>query len=141
MKTTKIDQITSVILLFLGILFYSITRNYPSSAAAFPRAICSIIIVLAVLLFLSSLNTKFSVTIKKEENKFIFWQFAFIIGITIFYYYLISHLGYFSITPIYIFCTMFVLKVRNWKLLVIVPLISTASLFLVFRTFLSVPLP
>ena len=27
MKTTKIDRITSVILLFLGIFFYSITRN------------------------------------------------------------------------------------------------------------------
>ena len=141
MKITKIDQITSIILLFLGILFYSITKNYPSGAAAFPRAICIIIIVLAVLLFLSSLNPKFSVKIKKEENKFIFWQFASIAVMTIFYIYFIILLGYFMITPIYIFCSMFVLRVRNSKLLIMVPLFSTILLFLTFRTFLNVPLP
>jgi len=145
MKTTQIDRITSVILVFLGTFFYSITRNYSSSAAAFPKTISIITIIFAVLLFLSTLKSKFSVTIKKEEGKeeekYIFWQFAPIVVMSVFYIYFISLLGYFIITPIYIFCSMFVLKVRDLKLLIIVPLFSTVLLFLVFKSFLNVPLP
>ncbi|PTL38103.1 tripartite tricarboxylate transporter TctB family protein [Alkalicoccus saliphilus] len=58
-----------------------------------------------------------------------------------FYLLLVEQVGFVIITLIFIPTLMWLLGTKNWKLLIIMPITVTALLYLLFVTWLGIPLP
>ena len=79
----------------------------------------------------------------EEEDKFkgnLFKQFFFVIAISVVYVILIDIIGFFVSTAIYLFVTMVALK-SNVKWSIVVSILFPIFLYLVFVSFLKVPVP
>jgi len=141
MSTLLIDRITAVVIFVISLFFYNLAKDYPRGAADFPTMVLGVLFVLAILLFLLSFKKELTIKIKKKKEKVILPQLLSIIFLSIIYCYLISRINYFIVTPLFIIFSMYALKVRNFKLLIAIPVGTTIVLFLVFKTLLNVPLP
>ncbi len=139
MKMAVKDKITAVVIMILSIAGYMVARTYPMGAGAFSKSIFMGGFVLSIALYIS---TKMGLYKNQEkEEKINSKRISIIIGITILYFLLIEYIGYFIITPLFLFSLTIFLGYKNRKVLFLYPLIFTAFLYLVFRLFLNVPLP
>ncbi len=71
-------------------------------------------------------------------------QMLFLIGlllITAIYIAALDVIGFVISTPIYIFVKLYVLGMRRYVLMIIISILTTASIFLVFRTVMYLSLP
>ena len=140
MKMAVKDKITAAIIFILSISGYIKAGEYEmGGASSFPKAIFMGSIVLSVALFLAA-QFDFYKGKEKTENINI-KRMGMIIGISILYFVLIDTVGYFIVTPLFLFSLTIILGYRNKKILFLYPLFFSIFLFLVFRLFLNVPLP
>lgn len=139
MDMKKKNQITAIIVFLLSIAGYYEAMSYPAKSAVFPKFIFIFALISAVVLFITS-----TLGLIKEENeskiekpKKVF----LVIFITVLYFILIRPVGYFIVTPIYLFLTSYFLNLKNIKALILYPIGFTIFLYIGFRILLSVPLP
>ena len=80
---------------------------------------------------------------KEEEDKFkgnLYGQFFFVIALSAVYVILIDIIGFFVTTAIYLFVTMVALK-SSIKWSIVVSILFPIFLYLIFVSFLKVPVP
>jgi len=138
MKTK--DQITAIIVFILGTVGYLSCSSIPAESAAFPKIIFIFTIILAVLLFISTI---FGLSLKGtgEEGKINYKRIIFLFLLTVLYYLLINPVGYFIVTPIFLFLSSYLLELRKTKILIFYPIGLTLLLYIGFVILLKVPLP
>ena len=142
MNQALIDRLTAMVLIIISFFLYNTSNNYPVSASIFPKSVLIILISLSAVLFLITFKKNLVIKYKqKNSSKINLNQLINIALLSIFYCFLLKYINYFITTPIFTFLSIFVLKVRNWKTLIGVPILTTSILFLIFRTLLSVPFP
>jgi len=140
MKMAVKDKITAAVIFIISIAGYIKAGEYEmGGASTFPKAIFMGSIVLSVALFLAA-QFDFYKGKEKKENINI-KRMGMIIGITILYFVLIDTVGYFIVTPLFLFLLSIILGYKNKKILFLYPLFFSIFLYLVFRSFLNVPLP
>ncbi len=126
---------TSVILYIISLYFivgsFSIEYN---EARIFPQVIGVILVILTTLYLLRNIKTD-------EPLK---GNIIRVIGVgilAILYIIFTPLVGYFITTPIIIFLIMHYLGMRDLKILVLNPIISTILIYLVFVKFFKIPVP
>ena len=126
---------TSVILYIISLYFIvgSFSIEY-SQARIFPQVIGVILIILTTMYLLRNIKT----------NAPLKGNIIRVIGVgilAILYIIFTPIVGYFVTTPIIIFLIMYYLGMRDIKILILNPIISTILIYLVFVKFFKIPVP
>lgn len=141
------EVVISVILAIVAVIFYVLSGSFTAPVnpvdigpAAFPRLMAIIILLLAAAqIFLSIKKNKAP---DSEKVAFGYWQ-GCLAGLALMcaYAFLMPRLGYYVVTPFFIFAIMVLMGNRKWVQMVLVTLGFTLFAFLVFTKLLGVMLP
>jgi hypothetical protein len=149
----KNNVFTAIVVIVLSIFAYFETLSYPYESAYFPRFI---IIMLAVLgcMILANEFRKWPKARHSEKSKNQtevagvslmrqpkFRKVILIIVSSLIYLILISRLGFFSTTLVYLPAMMWLLDVRKIVTLAFSTAVVVFFIYLIFRVFLKVPFP
>ena len=137
----KYDRFLTIGLFVLEAFYFFLIKQLPPKAASYPGFVLSLMLFLTILLAINTFIIKPKNV--EEEDKFkgnLFKQFFFVIAISVVYVILIDIIGFFVSTAIYLFVTMVALK-SNVKWSIVVSILFPIFLYLVFVSFLKVPVP
>ena len=137
----KYDRFLTIGLFVLEAFYFFLIKQLPPKAARYQEFVLSLMLFLTILLAINTFIIKPKNV--EEEDKFkgnLFKQFFFVIAISVVYVILIDIIGFFVSTAIYLFVTMVALK-SNVKWSIVVSILFPIFLYLVFVSFLKVPVP
>ena len=139
MKMRTKDRITAVIVFIGGLAGFISSLSIPEGSSTFPESVFAFAMILAVLLYLSSV---FGLS-KKEEDKedSSFRNIVILFAGTVVFFLLIQPVGFIIMTPLFLAGVSYMLQLRNLKILILYPLGFTAFLYVSFVILLQVPLP
>jgi hypothetical protein len=102
-------------------------------------------LVIYVIIFFNAIQTLINIVTKSknqvEDSGFSARNLVLLLLIMVIYVFSLSWIDYKIGTFLLILSIMFLLGVKRYKLLLMVPAISTLSIFLLFELILNVPLP
>src|SRR5699024_8232091 len=79
---------------------------------------------------------------ENNENEKVNLKDLFIMGgLTLVYILTIDFLGYFIVTPLFIFISLIYLKASKFITAILISLIIPLFIYVIFRTFLNIPIP
>ena len=140
----KYDKFLTIGLFILEAFYFLLIKQLPPKAARYPYFVLGLMIFLTLLLAINTFLIKPKNTEEnKEEDQFkgnLYGQFFLVIALSTVYVILIDIIGFFVTTAIYLFVTMLALK-SNIKWSIIVSILFPIFLYLIFVSFLKVPVP
>ena len=140
----KYDKFLTIGLFILEVFYFLLIKQLPPKAARYPYFVLGLMIFLTLLLAINTFLIKPKNTEEnKEEDQFkgnLYGQFFLVIALSAIYVILIDIIGFFVTTAVYLFVTMLALK-SNIKWSIIVSILFPIFLYLIFVSFLKVPVP
>ena len=140
----KYDKFLTIGLFILEAFYFLLIKQLPPKAARYPYFVLGLMVFLTLLLAINTFIIKpKNAEEDKEEDQFkgnLYGQFFLIMALSAVYVILIDIIGFFVTTAIYLFVTMVVLK-SNIKWSIVVSIVFPIFLYLVFVSFLKVPVP
>ncbi|MDC7955551.1 tripartite tricarboxylate transporter TctB family protein [Fusobacterium simiae] len=140
----KYDKFLIIGLFILEAFYFVLIKQLPPKAARYPYFVLSLMLFLTIILAINTFIIKPKNTEdEKDEETFkgiLYKQFFFVIIISAIYIILIDIIGFFVTTAIYLFVTMVTLK-SSIKWSIVVSIIFPIFLYLIFVSFLKVPVP
>ena len=140
----KYDKFLTIGLFILEAFYFLLIKQLPPKAARYPYFVLGLMIFLTLLLAINTFLIKPKNTEEnKEEDQFkgnLYGQFFLVIALSTVYVILIDIIGFFVTTAIYLFVTMLALK-SNIKWSIVVSILFPIFLYLIFVSFLKVPVP
>ena len=139
----KYDKFLTIGLFILEAFYFILIKQLPPKAARYPYFVLGLMVFLTLLLAINTFLIKPKNTEDKEEDQFkgnLYGQFFLIMALSAVYVILIDIIGFFVTTAIYLFVTMVILK-SNIKWSIVVSIVFSIFLYLVFVSFLKVPVP
>lgn len=141
----KFDRYLTIGLFILEAFYFILIKQLPPKAARYPYFVLGLMIFLTILLAINTfiIKPKNEEKSEKEEEKsggILYKQFFFVMLASAVYIILIDIIGFFVTTAIYLFVTMIGLK-SNIKWSIVVSIIFPIFLYLIFVSFLRVPVP
>lgn len=140
----KYDKFLTIGLFILEAFYFLLIKQLPPKAARYPYFVLGLMIFLTLLLAINTFLIKPKNTEEnKEEDQFkgnLYGQFFLVIALSAIYVILIDIIGFFVTTAVYLFVTMLALK-SNIKWSIIVSILFPIFLYLIFVSFLKVPVP
>ena len=140
----KYDKFLTIGLFILEAFYFLLIKQLPPKAARYPYFVLGLMVFLTLLLAINTFLIKPKNSEEdKEEDQFkgnLYGQFFLIMALSAVYVILIDIIGFFVTTAIYLFVTMVILK-SNIKWSIVVSIVFPIFLYLVFVSFLKVPVP
>ena len=140
----KYDKFLTIGLFILEAFYFILIKQLPAKAARYPYFVLGLMVFLTLLLAINTFLIKPKNSEEdKEEDQFkgnLYGQFFLIMALSAVYVILIDIIGFFVTTAIYLFVTMVILK-SNIKWSIVVSIVFSIFLYLVFVSFLKVPVP
>ena len=140
----KYDKFLTIGLFILEAFYFLLIKQLPPKAARYPYFVLGLMVFLTLLLAINTFIIKPKNTEEdKEEDQFkgnLYGQFFLIMALSAVYIILIDIIGFFITTAIYLFVTMVTLK-SNIKWSIVVSILFPVFLYLIFVSFLKVPVP
>ncbi|WP_338951606.1 tripartite tricarboxylate transporter TctB family protein [Fusobacterium nucleatum] len=140
----KYDKFLTIGLFILEAFYFLLIKQLPPKAARYPYFVLGLMVFLTLLLAIHTFLIKPKNTEEnKEEDQFkgnLYGQFFLVIALSAVYVILIDIIGFFVTTAVYLFVTMLALK-SNIKWSIIVSILFPIFLYLIFVSFLKVPVP
>ena len=140
----KYDKFLTIGLFILEAFYFLLIKQLPPKAARYPYFVLGLMVFLTLLLAIHTFLIKPKNTEEnKEEDQFkgnLYGQFFLVIALSTVYVILIDIIGFFVTTAIYLFVTMLALK-SNIKWSIVVSILFPIFLYLIFVSFLKVPVP
>ena len=139
----KYDKFLTIGLFILEAFYFLLIKQLPPKAARYPYFVLGLMVFLTLLLAINTLLIKPKNTEDKEEDQFkgnLYGQFFLIMALSAVYVILIDIIGFFVTTAIYLFVTMVALK-SSVKWSIVVSILFPIFLYLIFVSFLKVPVP
>ena len=140
----KYDKFLTIGLFILEVFYFLLIKQLPPKAARYPYFVLGLMVFLTLLLAINTFIIKPKNTEEnKEEDQFkgnLYGQFFLVIALSAIYVILIDIIGFFVTTAVYLFVTMLALK-SNIKWSIIVSILFPIFLYLIFVSFLKVPVP
>ena len=140
----KYDRFLTIGLFILEAFYFILIKQLPPKAARYPYFVLGLMVFLTLLLAINTFIIKpKNIEEDKEEDKFkgnLYGQFFFVIALSAVYVILIDIIGFFVTTAIYLFVTMVALK-SSVKWSIVVSILFPIFLYLIFVSFLKVPVP
>jgi len=127
----------------LEAFYFLLIKQLPPKAARYPYFVLGLMVFLTLLLAINTFLIKPKNTEDKEEDQFkgnLYGQFFLIMALSAVYVILIDIIGFFVTTAIYLFVTMVALK-SSVKWSIVVSILFPIFLYLIFVSFLKVPVP
>lgn len=130
----------SIIFLFVvSIFFFLGAKGMEGDSGLFPKILSGLIFVLTCVELGEVLTNRIKESKKKEERSP--RKLMYIIVLSILYVVLIKPLGFVISTFLFLAASMKLLEVKNKKLAVLVPFITAAIIYVVFKILLKVQIP
>ena len=129
----------SILLLISGIYYY-MTTKLPEKAALYPTFVVSILAVLSIMFIIKTLISKEKNNEKKIFDGFQVKQFIFILLMSVAYVGLMSVVGYFTTTFLFLIISLFGLKANKMHS-IYTSIGFSIFIFIIFKMLLNVPLP
>ena len=140
----KYDKFLTIGLFILEAFYFILIKQLPAKAARYPYFVLGLMVFLTLLLAINTFIIKpKDAEEDKEEDQFkgnLYGQFFLIMALSAIYVILIDIIGFFVTTAIYLFVTMVTLK-SNIKWSIVVSILFPVFLYLIFVSFLKVPVP
>ena len=140
----KYDKFLTIGLFILEAFYFLLIKQLPPKAARYPYFVLGLMVFLTLLLAINTFLIKPKNTEEnKEEDQFkgnLYGQFFLVIALSTVYVILIDIIGFFVTTAIYLFVTMVALK-SSVKWSIVVSILFPIFLYLIFVSFLKVPVP
>ena len=140
----KYDKFLTIGLFILEAFYFLLIKQLPPKAARYPYFVLGLMVFLTLLLAINTFLIKPKNTEEnKEEDQFkgnLYGQFFLVIALSAVYVILIDIIGFFVTTAIYLFVTMLALK-SSIKWSIVVSILFPIFLYLIFVSFLKVPVP
>ena len=139
----KYDKFLTIGLFIFEAFYFYLIKQLPEKAARYPFFVLGLMVFLTLLLAINTFLIKPKNTEDKEEDQFkgnLYGQFFLIMALSAVYVILIDIIGFFVTTAIYLFVTMLALK-SNIKWSIVVSILFPIFLYLIFVSFLKVPVP
>ncbi|OWP26001.1 hypothetical protein CA839_09055 [Fusobacterium polymorphum] len=139
----KYDKFLTIGLFILEAFYFLLIKQLPPKAARYPYFVLGLMVFLTLLLAINTFLIKPKNTEDKEEDQFkgnLYGQFFLIMALSAVYVILIDIIGFFVTTAIYLFVTMVTLK-SSIKWSIVVSILFPVFLYLIFVSFLKVPVP
>jgi len=140
----KYDKFLTIGLFILEAFYFILIKQLPPKAARYPYFVLGLMVFLTLLLAINTFIIKpKNAEEDKEEDQFkgnLYGQFFLIMALSAIYVILIDIIGFFVTTAIYLFVTMVTLK-SNIKWSIVVSILFPVFLYLIFVSFLKVPVP
>ena len=140
----KYDKFLTIGLFILEAFYFLLIKQLPPKAARYPYFVLGLMVFLTLLLAINTFLIKpKNAEEEKGEDQFkgnLYGQFFFVIALSAVYVILIDIIGFFVTTAIYLFVTMVALK-SSVKWSIVVSILFPIFLYLIFVSFLKVPVP
>ena len=140
----KYDKFLTIGLFILEAFYFLLIKQLPPKAARYPYFVLGLMVFLTLLLAINTFIIKpKNAEEDKEEDQFkgnLYGQFFLIMALSAIYVILIDIIGFFVTTAIYLFVTMVALK-SSVKWSIVVSILFPIFLYLIFVSFLKVPVP
>ena len=140
----KYDKFLTIGLFILEAFYFFLIKQLPEKAARYPLFVLGLMVFLTLLLAINTFIIKpKNAEEDKEEDQFkgnLYGQFFLIMALSAVYVILIDIIGFFVTTAIYLFVTMVALK-SSVKWSIVVSILFPIFLYLIFVSFLKVPVP
>ena len=140
----KYDKFLTIGLFILEAFYFLLIKQLPPKAARYPYFVLGLMVFLTLLLAINTFLIKpKNAEEEKGEDQFkgnLYGQFFFIMALSAVYVILIDIIGFFVTTAIYLFVTMVTLK-SSIKWSIVVSILFPVFLYLIFVSFLKVPVP
>ena len=140
----KYDKFLTIGLFILEAFYFILIKQLPPKAARYPYFVLGLMVFLTLLLAINTFLIKpKNAEEEKGEDQFkgnLYGQFFFVIVLSAVYVVLIDIIGFFVTTAIYLFVTMVALK-SSIKWSIVVSILFPIFLYLIFVSFLKVPVP
>ena len=140
----KYDKFLTIGLFILEVFYFILIKQLPPKAARYPYFVLGLMVFLTLLLAINTFLIKPKNSEEdKEEDQFkgnLYGQFFLIMALSAVYVILIDIIGFFVTTAIYLFVTMVTLK-SSIKWSIVVSILFPVFLYLIFVSFLKVPVP
>ena len=140
----KYDRFLTIGLFILEAFYFLLIKQLPPKAARYPYFVLGLMVFLTLLLAINTFLIKPKNSEEdKEEDQFkgnLYGQFFLIMALSAVYVILIDIIGFFVTTAIYLFVTMVALK-SSIKWSIVVSILFPIFLYLIFVSFLKVPVP
>ena len=140
----KYDKFLTIGLFILEAFYFLLIKQLPPKAARYPYFVLGLMVFLTLLLAINTFIIKpKNAEEDKEEDQFkgnLYGQFFLIMALSAVYVILIDIIGFFVTTAIYLFVTMVTLK-SSIKWSIVVSILFPIFLYLIFVSFLKVPVP
>ncbi len=147
-KRIHSDLYSGIIILAFSVFFYFMSSDFPIEGKRFPITIIYLLILFAILIILSGVKKSIANVPderKEDDKKSVTWQQMktpfFILLITVGYIVLISILGFFISTILFLTSVLLTLKVKGIKGYLLTVIGTSAFLYILFVKLLNVSLP
>jgi hypothetical protein len=143
------EVVFGAIFIILSAFFFAMTFGFPEitialSPTVFPRFVTICLFFLSLILLIQGLRKQLTGREKKTKGKLdrsYFLRFILTGAVGLLYTRIIRYTGYIIATPLFISGTMLIFAEKKWYRIVLVSIITTATLYGVFRMIFRVPLP
>lgn len=144
----KPDIITGLIGVLISIFVFIETSKFPKDIVMgigpgfFPRILAELLLIASVILIIQAIKRKTEETTEKFDLKDKNIQRSgIVLLVTILYFLLLKPIGFIIGGIIYLFVLMFILKKRNYFMMILIASGVTTGIFLVFKMILHITLP
>ena len=140
-KLTGDRMISLILMLFCGLSYY-LSFSFSGEARAYPHFMIFCLFFFSLILFVGTfINSKKEEKENSSKSKIDISRILNIGILTVAYIVLLNKIGFYSSTAIYLLCAMFLLGIKNIKLLLFVTGIFLLLLYSIFNVFLQLPKP
>lgn len=140
-KLTGDRMISLILMLFCGLSYY-LSFSFSGEARAYPHFMIFCLFFFSLILFVGTfINSKKKEKENSSKSKIDISRILNIGILTVAYIVLLNKIGFYSSTAIYLLCAMFLLGIKNIKLLLFVTGIFLLLLYSIFNVFLQLPKP
>ncbi len=142
MKKLTGDRVISLFLMFFCGLSYYLSLSFSGEARAYPHFMIFCLFSFSLILFVGTfINSEKKEKKSSNKSKIDISRLLNIGILTVAYIVLLSKIGFYSSTAIYLLCAMSLLGIKNIKLLLFVTGIFLLLLYSIFNVFLQLPKP
>jgi len=129
------------ILLVFVFIFYLINKGLPEKVKGYTQGLLILLGLCSLYILLRTWNRDWEKRFNREIGVINFRRILMVIGLLIIYIFGLYIFGYFPMTVFFITVSLFLLEIRNWKIIVVTNIVLIMMMYILFIVFLKIPLP
>lgn len=142
MKIT--DRIISLFFMIFCGLYYYMSFSFSEQSRGFPHFMIFCLFIFSLWLFIITFKKEISSNYRKEiktKKKLMPLKLLFVIFFTVIYLFLISKIGFYFMTIVYLLTIMYFLGLKNFKFNILISIFTVILIYISFNILLQIRMP